>query len=68
MSSTDIFVAIADTLHGSKLYFFYFMPKIIRILSKDHVPLKIFSKYPTVNILKLRYTQNLTLLSSFGQL
>ncbi len=39
ISSTDIFVAIANNaLHGSKLYIFYFMPKIIRILIKDHVP------------------------------
>jgi len=37
-SRTGIFVAIANnTLHGSKLSIF-FMPKIIRILSKDHVP------------------------------
>ncbi len=37
ISNTGIFVAIANnTLYGSKLYIF--MPQIIRILSKDHVP------------------------------
>ncbi len=36
-----------------KIIDFSFMPKIIRILSKDHVPLKIFCKFPTVKISKL---------------
>ncbi len=41
-----------NTLHGSKLLFFSFMPKIIRILSKDHVPLRYFVNFSTVNIPK----------------
>ncbi len=41
LSRWGIFVAIANnTLYGLKLIIhFYFMPKIISILSKDHVPL-----------------------------
>ncbi len=34
--------------------YYYFMPKIIRILSKD-ISMKIFCKYLTVNISKLNY-------------
>jgi len=38
-SQTGIFVAIANSaLYGSKIIDFSFMPKIIRIFSKDHVP------------------------------
>ncbi len=36
-----------------KIIHFYFMPKIIRILRSCSI--KIFSKFPTVNILKLNY-------------
>ncbi len=46
ISSTGIFVAIANnTLYGPKLLIFSFMPKIIRILSKDHVPWRHFVKF-----------------------
>ncbi len=38
VSRWGVFIVIdKNTLYGSKLFFF-FMPKIIRILSKDHVP------------------------------
>ncbi len=36
-----------------KIIDFSFMPKIFRILSKDHGSMKIFCKFPTVNISKL---------------
>ncbi len=40
LSRWGIFVAIANNiLYGFKIIHFYFMPKIISILSKDHVPL-----------------------------
>ncbi len=62
ISSTGIFVAIADNTLSFNTFdsawsngLFFFMPKIIMILSKDHVPLKIFSKFPTVNISKLSF-------------
>ncbi len=46
ISSTSIFVAIANnTLYGSKLLIFSFMPKIIRIFSKDHVPWRYFVNF-----------------------
>ncbi len=46
LSRGSIFVAIANnTLYGSKLYIFLFMPKIISILSKDHVPLIYFVNF-----------------------
>ncbi len=46
ISRWGIFVAIANnTLYGSKLYIFLFMPKIISILSKDHVPLIYFVNF-----------------------
>ncbi len=46
LSRWSIFVAIANnTLYGSKLYIFLFMPKIISILSKDHVPLIYFVNF-----------------------
>ncbi len=46
LSRWGIFVAIANnTLYGSKLYIFSFMPKIISILSKDHVPLIYFVNF-----------------------
>ncbi len=46
LSCWGMFLAIAkNTLYGSKLYFFYFMTNIIRILSKDHVPWRYFVKY-----------------------
>ncbi len=45
LSRWGIFVEIANnTLYGSKLYIF-FMPKIISILSKDHVPLIYFVNF-----------------------
>ncbi len=54
ISSTGIFVAIANnTLYGSKLLDFSFMPKVIRILRS--CSMKIFSKFPTVNISKLNF-------------
>ncbi len=56
LSSRSIFIAIAkNTLYGSKLSFFSLMPKIIRILSKNHVLMNIFSEFPTVNISKLNF-------------
>ncbi len=51
MSNTGIFVAIANnTLCGSKIIHFFFIPKIIRILRS--CSMKIFCKFPTVNISK----------------
>ncbi len=43
LSRTGIFVTIANnTLQGSKFSNFSFIPKIIRILSKEHFPLRYF--------------------------
>ncbi len=51
ISSTGKFVAKAEnTLYGYKMI--DFMPKIIRTLSKDHVPWRHFCKFPLVNISK----------------
>ncbi len=38
-----------------KIINFYFMPKIIRVLSRDHVPWRHFCKFLTVNISKLHF-------------
>ncbi len=55
LSRWGLFVAIAkNTLYGSKLLIF-FMPKIIRILSRDHDSIMIFCKFLTVNISKLSF-------------
>ncbi len=54
-----------------KIIDFSFMPKIIRTLSKDHVSssMKIFCKFPTVNISKLNFWLVIWLLrTSFRQL
>ncbi len=49
ISSTAIFVEITkNTLYGSKLSDFYFMPKIIMILRS--CSMKIFYTFPTINI------------------
>ncbi len=54
ISSTSIFVAIAkNTLYGSKWPVFLLLPKIIRILRS--CSMKIFCKFPTVNISKLNF-------------
>ncbi len=46
ISSTGKFVAIANnTFYGSKLLIFLLWQKIIRILSRDHVPWRYFCKY-----------------------
>ncbi len=56
ISSTGLFVAIAKL--WVNILDFSFMPKLIRLLSKDHVPMKIFCKCPTVNISKLCIDKN----------
>ncbi len=51
ISNTGIFVAIDNnTLYESKLYIFILCQKSLRSCS-----MKIFSKFPTVNISKLNY-------------
>ncbi len=46
ISNTGIFVAIDNnTLYGSKLYIFILCQKIIRILSKNHVPWRYFVNF-----------------------
>ncbi len=54
ISNTGIFVAIDNnTLYGSKIIHFSFMPKIIRILRS--CSMKIFCTFPILNILKLNF-------------
>ncbi len=55
--STGIFVAMAD---------FSLMPKIIRILRS--CSMKIFCKFPTINISKLNFDFYASLKTSFEQL
>ncbi len=46
LNSTIILVAIAkNTLFGSKIIDFSIMPKVIRMLSKDHVPWRYFVNF-----------------------
>ncbi len=54
LSSTGIFVPIDKKyIVWIKIINFYFMPKIIRILTS--CPVKVFSKFPMVNISNLNF-------------
>ncbi len=54
LSHWCMFIVIAkNTLNGSKLYIFNFMPKIIRILRS--CSMKTFCKFPIINISKLNF-------------
>ncbi len=53
ISSTAIFVAIDNNNIWVIIIDLYYMPKIIRILRS--CSMKIFSKFPTINISKLNY-------------
>ncbi len=53
LSRWGMFVEIDKNILCVKIIYFYFMPKIIRILRS--CPMKLFSKFSTVNISKLNF-------------